>query len=211
MRQLLLLTTALLCGCGESVWVPALALPWDAEAGVPEDQVADDCEVTYSSVIADVGAGSLFAGGDVVGELPPNPPLELVGASPRTFGEVRVDASVSPEVVTYDLDALTVEFAVTCGDPVTGTLETSPVDVVCAAPDGLEVDPQASFGTFLTLHVGALFGEEPDAIAGRVWLDADDGDGVLDAREVEAVVGAADLLGRLAASSDAGPCEVTAR
>jgi hypothetical protein len=227
------LATLLLTGCTQSVWVPGVSLPWDAEDAVPGDRMADDCTIAITEVVVGIPAGELFAGDVSIGGLPGNQTLQLVGASPTTLGEVRVAAAEVPTSVEYTLgnalpaangpisgnateaqrEAVTgvsVGFSVTCAETAAGVLYVGPSHVACAVPDELEVDPQASFGTMLAFDVAGLFGEDPGAIAGAEWVDSN-GDGSFSEDEVEAVLGGADLTARLAASSDASPCVITPR
>jgi len=197
-------------GCAQSVWTPGVALPWDAEAGVPEARVVDDCALAFDAVVLDLPSGALLDDDTELGALPATGPMQLVGANPRTLGEVRVDAAGVPDAVRYDVSGLDVAFTATCDDAASATVTVGPATITCPVPADLEVEPQASFGTWLEVDAAALFGEDPAAVAVAPWVDADDGDGALDEVEVGTLATPEVLLGRLAASSDAGDCAVTA-
>ena len=236
MRFLLVPALVLSSGCAQAVWTPSVGLPWwETEDQIPAERVVDDCVVVFDEVVIGIPRGGLFSDASL-GELVGPQALQLVGASPVTLGEIRVDAAAVPE--TFEVvfgpvgpapdpsprwgnaddghrsslgsGGADVRFRVTCGEStVSAALQVGSTEAVCPVPEDLEIASQASFGTALEIDASALLGPDAAALEGLPWVAADsDQDGEVSAEEAAGLVGSAELTARFEASlrSDAGAC-----
>lgn len=207
----------LLAACGgEGTWTLTTWGEDYIEVGIPAEDFADGCSVTYSEFLVTFSGRALVDGnGDVAGEVSGAQVYDLVPAGPHEMGATevradhydRVDATIAPSAGATGGNVTEAQVAalvaaqgsiravgtVTCGADTVAFDWVFDTDTTYACePEDLTIPAGGDDATELTIHGDHLFYdglEDPDAVVrGEAVVAADaDADDVVTLAELSAV------------------------